>query len=392
MKTTSACLTTALLPALVLVKANANVEIAACTERGAFTIELLDEHAPRHTANFLAYVERGAYSGTALHRVVADELVQAGGYDDDLRPIVPMNAVPNESHNGLGNVRGTVAAARAADPDSATSQFFVNLADNTHLDTVRDAPGYTVFGRVTAGLDVLDAISRLPTHAAGPLRADVPKPLVEIVSMVRLDRPALESIAPERREELFHGQALATAAHAAPADVLAAVERYRASCPNLDPAVLLAEAEAAAALELPQRARAALDQYFERAVEDAPGRERALELRTRLTPGPLSTLERIAPACTAPMPADVTDGATASYDEMVETQALVHGFMDDSDAFLECLSVVIDEADLSERDHTIVVREHNRHVELMEDVANAFNAEVRRFRRSESQTASSGRP
>lgn len=380
MTTTNARRTTALLTGLLVTDACPAVEIAACTEHGAFKIELYADEAPRHTANFLDYVDRGAYSGTVIHRVAADELIQTGGYDGSFRPLVPLDPVPNESRNGLANLRGTVAAARAADPDSATSQFFVNLSGNTHLDATDDAEGYTVFGRVTQGLDALEAISRLPTRAAGPLDADVPNPLVEIVSMVRLDRPALEAAPPERRAELFRNQALQSATHAAPADVLAAVERYRSVCAGLDPAVLLAEAEAASALGRPQRARAALTQYFDRTDPGSADHARALALRADLTPGPMSTLERIAPDCAAPEPGEIADGATASYDVMMQTQDTVRAFMESSDEFLNCLSVVIDEGDLRERDHVLAVREHNRHVELMESVANDFNAEVRKFR------------
>lgn len=373
----------ALLSGLVLTRAGAAVEIAACTERGAFTIELLEADAPRHVENFMRYVERGAYSGTVFHRVVADELVQAGGYDAEFRPVVPTAPVPNEADNGLGNIRGTLAAARAADPDSATSQFFVNLTGNTHLDATRETRGYTVFGRITDGLETLVEISRLPTRAAGPLAADVPDPLVEIVSMAPVDRDALEAMPAEDWAARLRAQVLDAAADASPTEVLAAAERYRSICPELDPAVLLAEAEAAAALERPQRARSALDQYIERSSPHDEGRRRAAALHAALTPGPMSALERVAPGCTPPMPGEIADGATAPFDVMVETQDRVRAFMDDSDAFLECLSIVIDEDGLNDREHTLAVREHNRHVEVMENVANRFNAEVRKFRARE---------
>ena len=123
-------------------------EVAVCTDNGRAVFELADEAAPQHVANFLRYVDMGYYSGTVFHRVQPNLFVQGGGLDRELRQRSTLPPVPNESSNGLHNTRGTVAAARTDDPDSARSQFFVNLADNTQqLDRGRDA-GYTVFARV----------------------------------------------------------------------------------------------------------------------------------------------------------------------------------------------------------------------------------------------------
>src|SRR5687768_12922919 len=120
-------------------------EVAVCTDNGRAVLELADEAAPQHVANFLRYVDMGYYTGTVFHRVQSDLFVQGGGQDRQLRSRSTLPPVPNESSNGLHNTRGTVAAARTSDPDSARSQFFVNLADNTQqLDGGRD-PGYTVF-------------------------------------------------------------------------------------------------------------------------------------------------------------------------------------------------------------------------------------------------------
>jgi len=130
------------------------------TTEGDIRIELNAEKAPRTVANFLQYVKSGHYNGVVFHRVIGNFMIQTGGYDAKLnqRPTKP--PVPLESHNGLSNVRGTVAMARTNDPNSATSQFFINVVDNLFLDGDPDdrATGYAVFGQVVEGMDVVDKI------------------------------------------------------------------------------------------------------------------------------------------------------------------------------------------------------------------------------------------
>src|SRR5690606_33386613 len=145
---------------------------------GRVTVDLFEAEAPAHVANFLRYTDMGYYSGTVFHRVVPDFVVPGGGFDPALRQQPPLDAVANESRHGPANRRGTLPAARTGDPDSATAQFFVNLRDNAALDSARGEPGYTVFGRVREGMDVIDAIGALPTGSAGPFAGDVPDPLV----------------------------------------------------------------------------------------------------------------------------------------------------------------------------------------------------------------------
>lgn len=145
------------------------------TSLGDITIELYADKAPKSVENFLTYVKSGFYDGTIFHRVIADFMVQGGGFTRDLRQKPTRAAIPIESKNGLSNLRGTVAMARTADPNSATAQFFINTVDNPRLDYAGDAnPGYAVFGKVIAGLDVVDKIRAVPTGAQGPFRSDVP--------------------------------------------------------------------------------------------------------------------------------------------------------------------------------------------------------------------------
>ena len=119
-------------------------------------------------------MEAGHYDGTIFHRVIPDFMVQAGGHTRDLKPKEREGSVPNESGNGLSNIRGTVAMARTADPHSANAQFFINIADNSRLDPQPERWGYAVFGYVVEGLEVADKIAAVPTGPAGGFEKDVP--------------------------------------------------------------------------------------------------------------------------------------------------------------------------------------------------------------------------
>lgn len=144
----------------------ANPQVVVDTSLGSFTIELFPDKSPVSVENFLQYVHDGFYSGTIFHRVVAGYVVQGGGYTADLTEKPTRPPIQNEATNGLTNQRGTVAMARTRVVRSATSQFFVNVADNRRLDHTGYAPddfGYAVFGRVIEGMDVVDQISRVRT-------------------------------------------------------------------------------------------------------------------------------------------------------------------------------------------------------------------------------------
>ncbi len=171
----------------------AGPEVRLETSHGAIVVELFDEQAPRTVENFLGYVRDGFYEGTIFHRVIPGFMAQAGGFTADFQQKPTRAAVINEADNGLANHRGTIAMARTADPDSATSQFFINLVDNDFLnrrDSSAAGAGYTVFGEVAEGMDTLDRIASMPTGPAGPLRQDVPRETVLIESATLLDTAA----------------------------------------------------------------------------------------------------------------------------------------------------------------------------------------------------------
>jgi peptidyl-prolyl cis-trans isomerase A (cyclophilin A) len=130
------------------------------TTKGNIEIELDREHAPTTVANFLAYVKAGFYKGTVFHRVVSGFVIQGGGYTANGTEKATNAAIKLESNNGLSNTAGTIAMARMTSPNTATSQFFINLADNSDLDyTSSSSPGYAVFGKVVSGMDVVNAIA-----------------------------------------------------------------------------------------------------------------------------------------------------------------------------------------------------------------------------------------
>lgn len=161
-------------------------QVAIHTSQGDITLELYPDKAPKSVANFLQYVRDGFYSGTVLHRAIPGYLVQGGLYTRELQPKRTHSAIPSEADNGLSNLRGTVAVARGADPNSGTAQFFFNLVDNRRLDYAGNQSGltwgYAVFGKVLKGMDVVDKIAALPTRGQGPFASDVPNPLVIINS------------------------------------------------------------------------------------------------------------------------------------------------------------------------------------------------------------------
>ena len=158
--------------------------VRVVTTAGNFVIELDRNRAPRTVEAFLKYVKEGFYSGLIFHRVVAGFIAQTGGYTADMEQKPVTENIINESGNGLSNLRGTVALARTTDPHSATSQFYVNLADNVDLNPRPTRWGYAVFGKVVEGMEVVDDIGHRPTAGGGPFDRAVP---VEPIIIERIE-------------------------------------------------------------------------------------------------------------------------------------------------------------------------------------------------------------
>lgn len=155
-------------------------QVKVTTNMGEFVIEVRSERAPLTAANFLRYVREGFYSGTLIHRVVPNFVIQAGGHDATTMKLKPTrDNIFNESGNGLQNKRGAVGLARGDAPHSGNAQFYVNLVDNPDLDPVATRWGYAVFGKVVQGMDVIDRIAEVPTGAVGQFTKDAPlKPVI----------------------------------------------------------------------------------------------------------------------------------------------------------------------------------------------------------------------
>jgi cyclophilin family peptidyl-prolyl cis-trans isomerase len=151
-------------PSSCTAKGNAPMKVKLTTSMGPIVIELNKEKAPISTENFIKYVESGHYNGTVFHRVIDGFMIQGGGMSKDMRQKPTNPPIKNESTNGLKNLNYTVAMARTNAPDSATSQFFINVKDNDFLDFRSDSsPGYAVFGKVVEGKEVVDKIKKVPT-------------------------------------------------------------------------------------------------------------------------------------------------------------------------------------------------------------------------------------
>ncbi|MDH5328010.1 MAG: peptidylprolyl isomerase [Gammaproteobacteria bacterium] len=163
------------------------------TSMGNIVLELNATRAPMTVQNFLAYVKNGFYNGTIFHRVIDGFMVQGGGFTEDMQQKPTHNPIRNEANNGLKNERGTVAMARTNQPHSATAQFFINVVNNEFLNYRSESIrgwGYTVFGRVASGMDVVDRIRKTPTGMQGPFR-DVPNtPVVILNATILADEPA----------------------------------------------------------------------------------------------------------------------------------------------------------------------------------------------------------
>jgi peptidyl-prolyl cis-trans isomerase A (cyclophilin A) len=195
----------ALVPALAGAQAESSLapRVQIETSEGNFIVELDTVRAPLTAENFLRYVRDGFYDGTVFHRVIANFVVQGGGFDAGLSERKGHAPIPNESGNGLSNRRGTLGLAREESPHSGSSQCYVNLMDNAGLDPLPSRWGYAVFGRVVEGMDVVDRIAHLPTQTVEKFGADVPvaRPVIKRAWVIESAAPPAPAPAPDKADK-----------------------------------------------------------------------------------------------------------------------------------------------------------------------------------------------
>ena len=177
-----------------------NPIVVISTNKGDITLELYPNEAPVTVANFLNYVETGFYEGTIFHRVIQRFMIQGGGMTEDMNKKTNNPPIVNESVDGLPNDHLTIAMARTNDPDSATSQFFINVKNNNSLDSQQGEPGYTVFGKVIDGDYVVEAIEKVATHTVSHF-SDVPVEAI-IIEAATIKQPIAEPKSQEEKSDI----------------------------------------------------------------------------------------------------------------------------------------------------------------------------------------------
>ncbi|MDH3420527.1 MAG: peptidylprolyl isomerase [Gammaproteobacteria bacterium] len=366
-------------------------DVVLCTDEGRIIFELFDEQAPEHVANFLNYMDQGYYTGTVFHRVIEDFMIQGGGHDRDLRRKPTLDPVPNESMNGVSNARGTLAAARTDDPDSATSQFFINLSDNDGLDGSATGLGYTVFGRVREGMRVVDDIAALPTGPGGQFAADVTDPLVAITATARYIEPPFPELADDDRLDEIRRQ---ISDRIDAEDLVAAAtwfDAYHSECGEMTADLRITEATVWMVTNRKPTSVAALNEYFRIASPRHGSYEVAQALYEMLVPdgaenivaAPSAALAQLAGQCLVDELPELPDGGTATLDEMIAAQEAVRDFMARSEDSIDCLDEASKERELTDDQRSLLIRAHNDTVDVMEEIAGTFNAQIGIFRERE---------
>jgi cyclophilin family peptidyl-prolyl cis-trans isomerase len=357
------------------------IDVRICTSQGIVELELDERNAAPYARNFARYADAGFYNGTVIHRSVAGSMLQGGGYDASLERRQPNAPVAGEFANGLSNQRGTIAASRSAGASTVTSQFFINLADNPHLDAAAGNPGFTVFGRVTAGLDVLDAIAGLPTRRVGDLE-EVPVPLIELESVTVLERESLFGLSVEPDPAALEAGFNAAQAGGNAGAVLAAVRAMRRACQSLTTAQYLAEAEAALAAGQIEQARYSVEQLLARATALDPLLPRAQRLYAGLPTATNVNFEQRLAECRRPQAPSVPDGRTSELGTLQAIESEVRRYRQLGETYLGCVDRIIHSGELNELETIAATEQYNDVVIELTATTSRFNQAAADFRAS----------
>ena len=360
-------------------------DVAVCTDVGNFTIELFDTDAPAHVENFLEYIDRGFYNGTVFHRVIEGFVVQGGGFTRTFQQKPTLAPVRNESQNGLRNDRGTLSAARTQDPDSATSQFYINLENNTNLNPAGGRVGYTVFGRVSAGMPIVDNIAALPTDAGGPFSSDVTNPLIAVTSMTRVVPDRYPNVSAEERHAALRNDSLTAVADGDNEAAAARFAEYRSACGGLDPEILLAEANVLSELGNSAAAYESLTEYLRVADNTSEEYFQAMSLAREIEQvaadqsAAMQRIAELAAECDLPTGPSIPDANNTTMEAMIEAQSLVQEYLAASSEALECLEDVVDDDDLADGDRELARVLYNNEVTNQETLAEVWNTQRELF-------------
>jgi cyclophilin family peptidyl-prolyl cis-trans isomerase len=310
--------------------------------------------------------------------VVPGSLVQGGSYTPDLERRRPRDPVRSESGNGLSNLRGTVSAPQSGDAASASSQFVINLGNNAHLDPAPGSPGYTVFGRVTAGLEILDGISMLPTRRVAEL-TEVPLAPVELTSVTTLTRTAMFGLSVEADPARLRADFETARNRSDVAATLATIDALRRGCLDLDSRHFLAEAEAAIELDRIERARYSLEQYLAGANRNDPQFQRLQRLYTGLPQPGSSNVEARVSHCRQPLAPSIPNAYSTDLATLRAIEGSLRSYRQNGEFFLRCVAQVIDSGTLNDLETADATALYNDVVIELTAVTTRFNATARAF-------------
>ncbi len=356
-------------------------EYLICTDLGPVEILIDSANAPIHAENFKSYVEDEFYVGTVFHRVIANFVVQGGGYNRDLNTRLEGDGIQLESDNGLENNRSTIAAARTNDPNSASSQFFFNLIDNNRLNRRGRNLGYTVFGEVIRGMELIDTIATLPTGPHGPFDAEVTSPMIAIRGIYSIQ----DNTATDLDSEIT--DALASENFLLASDL---IDQKLAECGDIDINLIYLKAEISDLIDEKEISMRYLDEYFWYADSSNENYEDALTLYERnfFEFGDLSSaklqflLDGIDSNCVIPYTPFLPKGTLSELLDMQFARSSVLSFAQNLTVFSDCIDDQARARGLSDEQRSQLEKTYYYALDLSEGMQRALNREIQIFNNS----------